>query len=139
MAEWEKWNRENEQKKTLDFYAARANYASAPRNFGRPPGEAATQYTADKHFMSQFDKPSNPYSPYPTLAEHKKKLEEAALRQAAADQAAIDKIVKEREAASGQAKGGGRKRHRNRTSRRSRSRTSRRSRSRTSRRSRSHR
>jgi hypothetical protein len=134
MAEWEKWNRQNEQKKTLDFYAARANYASAPRNFGLPPGEAASQYTAQRHFMSQFDKPSNPYSSYPTLAEHKKKLEETALRQAAADQAAIEKEAAARQAAaSGQAKGGGRKRRRSRTSRRSRTRT------RTSRRSRSHR
>ena len=118
MAEWEKWKRENDQKKTFDFYAARANYASAPRNFGLPPGEAASQYTAQRHFMSQFDKPSNTYSSYPTLAEHKKKLEEDALRQAAADQAATEKA-----AASGQAKGGGRKRRyrRGRTSRRGRS------------------
>jgi hypothetical protein len=138
MAEWERWNRENQQKKTLDLYTARANYASAPNNYGVL--DAASKYTADKHFMSKFDKPVNTYSFRPTPYQEMLKREAEATKQALAAQRQVEAAAKEYQkaaaAVSGQAKGGGRKRRyrRGRTFRRSRTsrrgRTSRHSRSR---------
>ena len=145
MAEW---NRNNEKENTLAFYRARANYASVPNNFGRPPGKAASEYTPQMYFMSQIAKPVNPYLFPPTPHQAMLDREAAGRKQALADQRAIEaeaKKYREKEAAakaaaeaeaSGKAEGGGRKRRyrRSRTSRRTRSRTSRRGR--TSRRSR---
>lgn len=135
-----KWKAQQNEAAKLSFNAARANYASAPMNYGVP--DAASKYTPDMFYMSQL-KPPNPYSFQPTPYQQMLDREAASNKQAKADQKAIEaaaiKYRAEEEArraaaaaAAGKAEGGGRKLRRNHriSSRRTRSRTSRRSRSR---------